>query len=44
VVASRSGLLAIWLKVDDLTAPKVQSWFEESEIEVMEITEQHRDH
>ena len=44
VVASHLGLLAVWLKVDDLTAPKVQSLFEQSKIAVMEITEQRREH
>lgn len=44
VVASHLGLLAIWLKVDNFTAPEVQSVFEQSEIAVMEITEQCKDH
>lgn len=44
MVASCSGLSAIWLKADNFMAPKVQSMFEQSEMAVMEITEQCRDH
>lgn len=44
MVDSHLGLLAIWLKVNNFIAPKVQSLFEQSEIAVMEITEQCRNH